>query len=132
MDDDDKDKDEETLKSDYRAIAERRVRLGLLLAEIGKVNGIAVTPDEMTRAMRAEAMRYPGQEAQVMEFFRKNPQAAEGLRAPIFEEKVVDFVLELAKVADTEVTAEELARDPEEKPKEAEAAPAEAAPTPEA
>jgi len=128
IDEDDKDKDEETLKSDYRAIAERRVRLGLLLAEIGKVNGIAVTPDEMTRAMRAEASRYPGQEAQVMEFFRKNPQAAEGLRAPIFEEKVVDFVLELAKVTDTEVTAEELARDPEEKPKAADAAPAEAAP----
>ncbi len=129
LDEDDKDKDEETLKKEYRAIAERRVRLGLLLAEIGRLNGIAVTPDEMTRAMRTEATRYPGQEAQVMEFFRKNPQAAEGLRAPIYEEKVVDFVLELAKVTDTEVTAEELARDPEEKPKEPEAAPAEAAST---
>ena len=136
LDEDDKDKDEETLKADYRAIAERRVRLGLLLAEIGRANGISVTPDEMTRAMRTEASRYPGREGQVMEFFRKNPQAAEGLRAPIFEEKVVDFVLELAKVTDTEVTAEELARDPDEKPKEAspataasaEAAPAEAAP----
>jgi trigger factor len=70
-----------------------------------------------------------------MEFFRKNPQAAEGLRAPIFEEKVVDFVLELAKVTDTEVTADELARDPDDKPKDAspaaasaEAVPAEAAP----
>ena len=68
------------MQAEYRAIAERRVRLGLLLAEIGRANGITVAPDEMTRAMRAEAGRYPGQEAQVMEFFRKNPQAAEGLR----------------------------------------------------
>ncbi len=74
LDDDDKDKDEETLKADYRAIAERRVRLGLLLAEIGRVNSITVAPDEMTRAMRTEAARYPGQEQQMMEFFRKNPQ----------------------------------------------------------
>ena len=74
LDDDDKDKDEETLKADYRAIAERRVRLGLLLAEIGRVNSITVAPDEMTRAMRTEAMRYPGQEQQMFEFFRQNPQ----------------------------------------------------------
>ena len=93
---DDAGKDDETLKAEYRAIAERRVRLGLLLAEIGRVNAIAVAPDEMNRAMRAEAARYSGQEQQVMEFFRKNPQAAETLRGPIFEDKVVDFVLELA------------------------------------
>ena len=128
LDEDDKGKDDDTLKAEYRAIAERRVRLGLLLAEIGRLNGVAVSPDEMTRAMRAEASRYPGREAQVMEFFRKNPQAAEGLRAPIFEEKVVDFVLELAKVTDAEVTAEELARDPETKPPEAAPAPAATAP----
>ncbi len=113
VDDEDKGKDDETLKADYRGIAERRVRLGLLLSEIGRANGIVVSPDEMTRAMRTEAMRYPGQETQVMEFFRKNPQAAEGLRAPIYEEKVVDFLLELAQVTDTPVTAEELARDPD-------------------
>jgi trigger factor len=116
VDEEDKDKDDDTLKAEYRAIAERRVRLGLLLSEIGRANGIAVSPDEMTRAMRSEAGRYPGQEAQVMEFFRKNPQAAEGLRAPIYEEKVVDFVLELAKVTDTPVTPEELARDPDAPP----------------
>ena len=69
--------------------------------------------DELTRAMRAEAARYPGQEKQVLEFFRKNPQATETLRGPIFEEKVVDFVLELARVTDSTVTAEELARDPD-------------------
>jgi trigger factor len=112
LDEDDKTKDEETLKSDYRAIAERRVRLGLLLAEIGRVNSVTVAPDEMTRAMRMEASRYPGQEQQVMEFFRQNPRAADRLRGPIYEEKVVDFVLELAKVEDATVTPEELAREP--------------------
>ncbi|MBN8905512.1 MAG: hypothetical protein J0H99_02575, partial [Rhodospirillales bacterium] len=72
-----------------------------------------VTADEMTRAMRAEAMRYPGQEAQVMEFFRKNPQVTDNLRGPIFEEKVVDYAVELARVTDETVTPEELAKEPE-------------------
>jgi len=111
-DDDDKGKDEATLKAEYRAIAERRVRLGLLLSEIGRANGVQVAPDEMTRAMRAEAGRYAGQEAQVMEFFRKNPQAAETLRGPIFEDKVVDFILELAQVEDKVVPPEELSAEP--------------------
>jgi len=109
LDEDDKGKDEDTLKADYRKIAERRIRLGLLLSEIGRVNNINVTNEELSRAMRQEAGRYPGQEQQVMEFFRKNPQAAENLRSPIFEEKVVDFMLELAKVTDKTVTPEELA-----------------------
>ncbi len=108
QDEDDKGKDDETLKAEYRAIAERRVRLGLLLAEIGRANNITVGNDELTRAMRTEASRYPGQEQQVMEFFRKNPQAAESLRGPILEEKVVDFVLELAKVSENVVPVEEL------------------------
>ncbi len=112
LDEDDKGKDEATLQAEYRAIAERRVRLGLLLSEIGRSNGITVTPDELTRAMRAEAGRYPGQEQKVLEFFRKNPQAADSLRGPIFEEKVVDYVLELAQITDSMVTPEELARDP--------------------
>jgi trigger factor len=119
VDADDAGKDDETLKAEYRGIAERRVRLGLLLAEIGRQNNIVVGVDEMSRAMRAEAGRYPGQEAQVMEFFRKNPQAAETLRGPIFEEKVVDFVLELARVTDVVVTPEELARDPDAAPEAA-------------
>lgn len=101
-------KDEETLRRDYRAIAERRVRLGLLLAEIGRNNGITVGQEEINRAMRQEAARYPGQEQQVLEFFRKNPQAQDGLRGPIFEQKVIDFILELAKIEDRNVTAEEL------------------------
>jgi trigger factor len=114
VDADDAGKDDDTLKAEYRAIAERRVRLGLLLAEIGRQNAIVVGPDEMSRAMRTEAGRYPGQESMVMEFFRKNPNAAETLRGPIFEEKVVDFVLELAKVTDVSMTPEELAKEPDE------------------
>ena len=109
LDDDDKGKDEEALRAEYRAIAERRIRLGLLLSEIGRTNNIAVSGEELARAMRQEASRYPGQEQQVIEFFRKNPQAAENLRSPIFEEKVVDFMLELAKVADRGVSPDELA-----------------------
>lgn len=108
LDADDKGKDEETLKADYRAIAERRIRLGLLLSEIGRTNNIQVSNDEIANAMRQEASRYPGQEKEVLEYFRKNPQAIEGLRAPIFEEKVVDFVLELAKVTDHQVAPSEL------------------------
>jgi trigger factor len=110
LEDDDKDKDEATLRAEYRAIADRRVRLGLLLSEIGRANGVTVGADEMTRAIRAEASRYQGQEKEVMEFFRKNPQAAEGLRGPLFEDKVVDYVLELVQVTDETVTPEELAK----------------------
>ena len=111
-DSEDAGKDDETLRTAYRAIAERRVRLGLLLAEIGRSNSITVGQDEMTRAMAREAQRYPGQEQMVIDFFRKNPQAAESLRGPIYEEKVVDYVLELAKVTDKVVTPEELAEEP--------------------
>ena len=112
LDEDDKDKDEATLRADYRAIAERRVKLGLALAEIGRANGITVSPEEMNRAKRQEASRYPGQEAQMMEFFRKYPRMEDALRGPIFEEKVVDFVLELAKVTEETATPEELAQEP--------------------
>jgi trigger factor len=111
LDDEDRAKDEESLRREYRAIAERRVRLGLLLAEVGRSNGISVGNDEMLRAMRAEAARYPGQEQQVMELFRKNPQAAETLRGPLFEDKVVDYIIELAEVTDRTVAPEELARE---------------------
>lgn len=116
LDEDDKGKDEATLKADYRAISERRIRLGLLLSEIGRTNNITVTAEELGQAMRREAARYPGQEAAVMEFFRKNPQAADNLRSPIFEEKVVDFMLELAKVTDRTIPVEELTRQDEAKP----------------
>ena len=85
------DKPEEELREDYRQIADRRVRLGLVLSEIGQRNEIQVTQDELNRAVFNEARRYPGQEQQVFEFFKKQPQAIEGLRAPIYEDKVVDF-----------------------------------------
>ena len=113
LDEEDRDKDEDTLKSEYRAIAERRVRLGLLLAEIGRSQGVVVSAEEMTRAMRAEAARYTGQEAQIMEFFRKNPEAAESLRGPIFEDKVVDYILDQATVDERVVTPEELVAEPD-------------------
>ena len=112
LDEDDKGKDDETLRTEYRGIAERRVKLGLVLAEIARANGIAVSPEELNRAKRAEASRYPGQEAQMMEFFRKYPQMEQALHGPIFEDKVVDFVLELAKVTDETVAPEQLAQEP--------------------
>jgi trigger factor len=118
------------LRQEYRAIAERRVRLGLLLSELGRQNGIQVGADELQRAMRAEASRYAGQEAQMMEFFRKNPQAAEMLRGPIFEDKAVDYVIELAQVTDREVPPEELSADPDAAPETAPEATPETASSP--
>jgi len=112
LDEDDKSKDDDTLRTEYRAIAERRVRLGLLLAEIGRVNSLVVTEDEMNRAMRAELSRYPGQEAAMMEIFRKYPAMADNLRGPIFEDKVVDYVLSLTHITDEVVSPEDLAKDP--------------------
>jgi trigger factor len=109
--------DEEKMRKEYRDIAERRVRLGLLLADVGRSNSIDVTPEELNQAVMREAMRYPGQERQVLEFYGKNAELKEQLRAPIFEEKTVDFILELAKVAEKSVTPEELlkaAREAEE------------------
>lgn len=109
--------DEEKMKKEYREIAERRVRLGLLLADVGRSNSIDVTPEELNQAVMREAMRYPGQERQVLEFYSKNAELKERLRAPIFEEKTVDFILELAKVSEKTVTPEELfkaAREAEE------------------
>lgn len=106
-------KTEDELKAEYRKIAERRIRLGLLLSEVGRTNNIEVKPDEVTRAMIEQARRFPGQERQVMEYFQKNPEAANSLRAPIFEDKVVDFILEMATVTDKPVTKEELQKEVE-------------------
>jgi trigger factor len=109
--------DEDKMRKEYREIAERRVRLGLLLADVGRSNSIEVSPEELNQAVVREAMRYPGQERQVMEFYGKNAELKEQLRAPIFEEKTVDFILELAKVTEKPVTPEELmkaAREAEE------------------
>jgi len=99
---------EEKAKAEYRAIAERRVRLGLVLAEIGEKNKITVSDDELNRAIMENVRQFPGQEQRVWEYYRQNPQAVAGLRAPIYEEKVVDFLLELATVTDKKVGREEL------------------------
>jgi trigger factor len=99
---------EEKAKEEYRAIAERRVRLGLVLAEIGEKNNITVNDEELNRAIMERMRQFPGQEQRVYDFFRQNAQAVASLRAPIFEEKVVDFLLELAKVDEKKVSREEL------------------------
>ncbi|HUW80575.1 MAG TPA: trigger factor [Acidocella sp.] len=112
-DPEDEAKDEETLKAEYKAIADRRVRLGLLVAEIGRTNGITVTEQDLQRAMFNEAMKYRDQAMQVVEFFKKNPQALERFRGPIFEDKVVDFLLGRVTLEETSVTPKELAADPE-------------------
>jgi trigger factor len=109
----DEDTTEEEAKAEYRAIAERRVRLGLVLAEIGGKNNITVTEEELNRALMEQARQFPGQEQRVWDFYRQNPQAIAGVRAPIYEEKVVDFVLELAEVTEKKVPREELYEDDE-------------------
>jgi trigger factor len=111
--------DEEKLRKDYREIAERRIRLGLLLADVGRSNSIDVTPEELNQAVMREAMRFPGQERQVLEFYGKNAQMKDQLRGPIFEEKTVDFILELAKVSEKQVTPEELLKAAREAEQEA-------------
>lgn len=102
---------EEKAKAEYRAIAERRVRLGLVLAEIGEKNTITVTEEELRRAVMERARQFAGQEQRVWEYYRQNPQAVAALRAPIFEEKVVDFLLELASVTESKISREELFKD---------------------
>jgi trigger factor len=99
---------EEAARADYRRIAERRVRLGLLLAEVGSKAEVKVTDEEVTSALIARARAYPGQEKQIWDYYRKNAQALAELRAPIYEEKVVDHILTLAKVDERKVTREEL------------------------
>ena len=121
LEDDDKEKSEDELKEEYGKIAGRRVRLGLLLAEIGRINNIEVSAEEVNQAMLQEVRKYPGQERQVMEYFQQNQQAMAGLRAPIFEDKVVDFILEMAVVSERSVTPEELMADPDAPTEEAEA-----------
>jgi trigger factor len=110
---DDSAKSDDEIKEDYRKIARRRVQLGLLLTEVGDKNNVEVSAEDVNRALVQEAQKYPGQEKQVFEMYQSNPQAMASLRAPIFEEKVVDFILEMATVTEREVTPEELMRDPD-------------------
>ena len=122
LEDDDKDKSEDELRKEYREIAERRVRLGLLLSDVGQKNNVTVNQDDMRAALLMEARMYPGQEMAVVEYYQRNPQAMEALRAPIFEDKVVDHILSQAKVTEQPVSAEEIMRDPDDESDEAPAA----------
>lgn len=102
---------EEKARADYRAIAERRVRLGLVIAEIGEKNNITVSEEQMRAAVMEQVRQLPGREQQVWDYYRNNPGALAALRAPLFEDKVVDFVLELADVTEKKVSREELFKD---------------------
>jgi trigger factor len=122
---------DEALKAEYHDIAERRVRLGLILSDVGQANDLRVEQSELNAAVLDQARRYPGQEQKVLDFFRNTPQALEQLRAPLYEDKVVDFILQLANVTEQPMTPEELMKDPDD---EAAAGPADqpgaAAPAP--
>ncbi len=115
----DEGKTEDELKAEYRKIAERRVRLGLVLGKLGEQNGITVAGDEVQRAIMARARQFPGQEQQVFQFYANNPQAQAEIRAPLFEDKVVDFIAELATVNERKVDKETLFADPEDEPTKA-------------
>lgn len=122
IDPEDKEKSDDDIRDEFRTIAQRRVRLGLLLAAVGQRNNIEVTQEEMNRALIRQAQNFPGQERQIIETYQKNENLMASLRAPIFEDKVVDFILELAKVTDKSVSIDDLMKDPseeaaEEKPK---------------
>jgi trigger factor len=108
---------EEAARAEYRGIAERRVRLGLVLAEIGARNDIKVTDDEISRAVVERARQFPGQEQTIFDYYRKSPEAQASLRAPLYEEKVVDFLLELVKTTEKTVSREDLYRDEDEETK---------------
>ena len=101
-------KSEDELRAEYRTIAERRVRLGLFLSEVGRMNNIDVTQEDLNRAVVAEARRFPGQEREVVDHYQKDREAMGSLRAPVFEDKVVDFILELARVTERKVSLEDM------------------------
>jgi trigger factor len=105
---------EDEAKAEYRKIAERRVRLGLVLAQIGEKTDIKISDDEVTQALIERVRQYPGQERQVWEFYQKNPQALAEIRAPLFEEKVVDQILSQVKVDEETVSKDALFSDEDE------------------
>ena len=105
---------EEKARAEYRAIAERRVRLGLVIAEIGEKNNIKVTDEQLSASLMEQARRFPGQEREVWDYYRKNPSALATLRAPLFEDKVVDFLVELATVTEKQVSRDELFKEDEQ------------------
>ncbi len=108
LDESDKDKSDDDLRSEYKDIASRRVKLGIVLAEIGRVNNVIVESEDVNRALIMEARRYPGQEDKVIDFYKKHPHMLENLKAPLFEEKVVDFILSKADIKENKTTIEAL------------------------
>ncbi len=114
LDEDDKAKSEDELKEEYRKIAERRVRLGLVLAEIGKRNEVEVPQEDMNRALQMQAMQFNMPIQQLAEVYQNNPQALAQLRAPLFEDRVIDYIIERAKITDKTVSKEELMKDPDD------------------
>lgn len=110
----DEDTTEEEATKEYKAIAERRVRLGLLLAEVGEQKEIKVPDEEVNQALIAQVRQYPGQEQQIIEYYKNNPQAVAQIRAPLFEEKVVDYILELTEVTEKTISREELLKTDED------------------
>ncbi|MFP6695431.1 MAG: trigger factor [Alphaproteobacteria bacterium] len=120
----DLDKSEEEAKAEYRDIAVRRVRLGLLLSKVGQDNNLTVNQDEVNRVMAEQAQNFPGQEQQIFEFYQSNPEMRAQLEAPVMEDKVVDFIIEMAQVNETKVSVEELmAPDEDDEDVEAKAEP---------
>lgn len=118
---DEEDLSEEEQREEFKEIAARRVSLGLLLSEIGRLNNIQVSQDDVTRAIMEQAQQYQGQEQAVMEFYQKNPEAMQQITAPLYEEKVVDFIIELAQVTDKPVTVDQMMKVLEADNEEAEA-----------
>lgn len=118
---------DEAVKAEYHDIAERRVRLGLILSDVGQANDLRVEQSELNAAVLDQARRYPGQEQKVLDFFKSAPQAIEQLRAPLYEDKVVDFILQLARVTDQPMTPEELMKDPDDEADTAASPPTESA-----
>ncbi len=110
----DEDTTEAKAKKEYQKLAERRVRLGLVLANIGEKVEIEVTEEEMQSAVYQQVQQYPGQEEQILNYFRENPDAVAGLRAPIYEDKVIDFIVDKAEVKDKTVSKDELMKEDEE------------------
>jgi trigger factor len=111
LDPEDADKSEDQLRKEYREIAERRVKLGLLLSEVGRQHNIEVSNDEIGRAIMAEASRYAGNERKVIEYYQRTPEALAQIRAPLYEEKVVDYILDQAKVSERKVPLAEVTLD---------------------
>ncbi len=110
----DEDTTEEKARKEYSDLAERRVRLGLVLSEIGEKSTVKITDEEVNQALMERVQQFPGQEHEVYEYYKNNPEALAELRVPIFENKVVDYILELASVKEKKVTPEELFKNTEE------------------